>query len=82
MLPALGWVLALAFFSTTVISYAWNAALKEVSAGTIAAFIFLQPLVGLGAGAFFLGEPLGVLALCGAALIVAGVTLAGRRGER
>ncbi|UCE84858.1 MAG: DMT family transporter [Deltaproteobacteria bacterium] len=80
-LPALGWVFALAFLSTALISYAWNAALREISASTLAVFIFLQPLVGLVIGALLLGEPVGGQALAGAVLIVLGVTLAALRGE-
>jgi drug/metabolite transporter (DMT)-like permease len=81
VLPALGWVVTLALLSTAVIAYAWNAALREISASTLAAFIFLQPLIGLLIGALLLGEPVGVQALVGAALIVGGVTLAALRGE-
>lgn len=80
-LPALGWLLSAALLSTAIGTYAWNHALQHVSAGTMAAFIFVQPLVGLAAGALALAEPVGVLAIAGAALIVAGVVIAGLRGE-
>lgn len=76
-----GWLLLLAFLSTAGLSFAWNQALRFVSAGTMAAFIFLQPVVGLGVGALLLGEPFGGMAILGAGLIVGGVTLAGLRGE-
>lgn len=81
VLPALGWIALLALLSTALITYAWNTALRTVSAATMAAFIFLQPLVGLSIGALLLGETVGLQALAGAVLIVAGVTLAGLRGE-
>lgn len=48
---------------------------------TLAAFISLQPLIGLAFGALRLGEAVGVQALAGAARIVVGVTLVALRGE-
>jgi drug/metabolite transporter (DMT)-like permease len=78
-LPALGWIALLAFLATAVGTYAWNRALHEVSAGTMAVFIFLQPLWGLVLGRL-LGEPVGRVALIGAVLIVAGTTLGARGG--
>src|SRR5262245_30737174 len=71
----LGWVVALAFTATALGTYTWNVALRSISAGTMAAFIFIQPLVGLAAGHVALGEPVGPLALAGAFLILVGVTL-------
>jgi drug/metabolite transporter (DMT)-like permease len=80
-LPAARWLLVLALVSTALGTYSWNRALRRVSAGTMAAFIFVQPLVGLAVGVALLGEPVGALALAGTLLVVAGVTLAGLRGE-
>jgi drug/metabolite transporter (DMT)-like permease len=51
-----------------------------MSSGTMAAFIFVQPVVGLAAGYFALGEPVGALALVGAAVILSGVMLEAARG--
>jgi drug/metabolite transporter (DMT)-like permease len=79
-LPALGWVIALAFLATALGSWSWNWALHRMSAGTMAALIFFQPVVGLAAGHFALGEPIGALALAGAAVILIGVTLEAVRG--
>jgi drug/metabolite transporter (DMT)-like permease len=76
---ALGWIALLAFLATAVGTYAWNRALRDVSAGTMAMFIFLQPLWGLVLGRL-LGEPVGAVALAGAVLIVAGTTLGAARG--
>jgi drug/metabolite transporter (DMT)-like permease len=81
LLPALGWITLLAFLGTAVGTLAWNRALRELPAGTVAVFVFVQPLVGLGIGTLLLGEPAGLFALAGALLIVVGVTLAGLRGE-
>jgi drug/metabolite transporter (DMT)-like permease len=71
----------LAFVGTAVTTYAWNRALEFVSAGTMAAFIFVQPVVGLAVGALFLGEPVTAYALLGATIIVGGVLIAATRGE-
>ncbi len=79
-LPALVWVIALALLATALGSWSWNWALGRMSAGTMAAFIFVQPVVGLAAGHLALGEPVGALALVGAAVILAGVTLEAARG--
>jgi drug/metabolite transporter (DMT)-like permease len=81
-LAALGWILLLAFATTAVGTFAWNRALRHVRAGTMASFIFVQPLVGLVAGRLALGEPTSAPSLVGALLIVAGVTWAALRGDR
>jgi drug/metabolite transporter (DMT)-like permease len=79
--PALGWVLLLAFLASGVGMYAWNRALRDVSAATMALFVFVQPVVGLVLGLAFLGERAGPLAIAGATAIVGGVALATWRGE-
>ena len=79
-LPALGWVIALAFLATALGSWSWNWALRRMSSGTMAAFIFVQPVVGLAAGHFALGEAVGALALVGTAVILTGVMLEAARG--
>jgi drug/metabolite transporter (DMT)-like permease len=78
-LVGLGWVVALAFTATALGTYTWNYALRSISAGTMATFIFIQPIVGLAAGRVALNEPVGPLALAGAFLILVGVTLEARR---
>ncbi|HTO08731.1 MAG TPA: DMT family transporter [Myxococcota bacterium] len=74
-LPELGWLTLLALTSNAIGPLAWNWALRSISAGTMAAFIFVQPLIGLLAARALLSEPVGPLALLGAGLILAGVTL-------
>ena len=81
-LPALGWVLALAVISTALGSFTWNWALSRMSASAMALLIFVQPVVGLAAGRFALGEPVGALALGGAAVILLAVALDALRGGR
>jgi drug/metabolite transporter (DMT)-like permease len=80
-LPVLGWVIALAFVATALGQWCWNWALRRISAGAMAAMIFVQPVVGLAAGRLALGEPVGSLALVGAAVILASVTLEAVRGD-
>jgi drug/metabolite transporter (DMT)-like permease len=77
-LPALGWVAALAITGSAVGTLSWNYALRSISTGTMAAFIFVQPLIGVVAGHALLSEPLGALALAGAVLILIGVTVEAR----
>jgi drug/metabolite transporter (DMT)-like permease len=78
------WVAVLALLSTGLGTWTWNRALHHISAGTMAAFIFVQPLVGLLAGVWLLDEPVGWLALAGALSILLGVGLAAlqARGPR
>jgi drug/metabolite transporter (DMT)-like permease len=79
--PALLWVGVLALVSTAVATFSWNRALQSMRAGTMAAFIFVQPVVGLALGLTVLGETAGPSALLGTALIVTGATLAAWLGE-
>jgi drug/metabolite transporter (DMT)-like permease len=81
-LPALGWVLLLAFLASGLAMLAWNRALQEVTAATMAIFVFVQPLVGLAAGVLLLGEPVKAAAVLGGCLIALGVALPTLRGER
>jgi drug/metabolite transporter (DMT)-like permease len=78
---ALAWLGVLALVSTALATFSWNRALQSMRAGTMAAFIFVQPVVGLALGAAVLGESAGTAALLGTALIVAGATLAAWLGE-
>jgi drug/metabolite transporter (DMT)-like permease len=81
-LPALGWVVALAVISTALGSFTWNWALSRMSASAMALLIFAQPVVGLAAGRLALGEPVGGLALSGAAVILLAVSVDALRGGR
>lgn len=80
-LPALVWVVVLAFTATSLATYAWNRALGAISASTMAAFIFVQPVVGAVLGPVVLGERIGWLAALGTLVAIAGVVLAALRGE-
>jgi drug/metabolite transporter (DMT)-like permease len=78
-LPSLGWIAVLSVTGSVLGPLSWNYALRSISVGTMAAFVFVQPLIGLLAGRALLSEPVGPLALGGALLILVGVTLEARR---
>ncbi|MEM7787871.1 MAG: DMT family transporter [Bacteroidota bacterium] len=66
---------------STGIAYGiWNAAVKAVGPSKTAAFSNLVPVVGLGAGALLLSEPIRALQVVGGLLIVAGVVVTRRLG--
>jgi len=65
---------------STVLAYLLNTyALARVSASTTAVFIYLQPLVSVGAAVLVLGERPGPSAAVAAALLFAGIWLVVRR---
>jgi drug/metabolite transporter (DMT)-like permease len=80
--PAVGWVVLLALLASGVGMLAWNRALREVTAATMALFVFVQPVVGVAIGVLALGERVGPWAILGTASIVLGVALATWGGER
>lgn len=66
---------------STVLAYLLNTyALARVSASTTAAFIYLQPLVSVGAAMLVLGERPGPAAFLGAAVLFVGIRLVVRGG--
>ena len=71
-----GALLAVAYLglgSTAAAWYLWYKGLETVSAGTVAAFFFAQPLVGAALGAAFLGEAVGPWFLVGGAVMAVGI---------
>jgi drug/metabolite transporter (DMT)-like permease len=54
----------------------WNWALERVTAARAAIFLNVQPLVGVGLGVAWLGEPATIFTATGGALIVGGLWLA------
>ena len=67
--------------STFIASIAWNYGAGRLSAATAGAFLYLVPILAVGAGAIFLDEPISTSILLGGALILAGVAIA-QSGER
>jgi drug/metabolite transporter (DMT)-like permease len=75
--PGAAWgVLYLGIISTALAMYLWNRSLALLEAGVVSLLFFAQPVVGIGLGAWLLGErPAGNFWL-GAGLIGAGLLLA------
>ncbi|MFC7324272.1 DMT family transporter [Halorubrum rutilum] len=73
-----GAVLYLGVASTAAAWFLWYKGLEYVSAGTVAAFFFAQPVVGAALGAALLGEALGPGFLAGGALMAVGIWIVSR----
>lgn len=66
-----------AFLATFAGDLAYFAAIKQGDIGPIALVLATSPLITLGVGYFFLGEPLSLVKAAGALLIVIGIVLIG-----
>jgi O-acetylserine/cysteine efflux transporter len=63
-------------YAGTVFGYGlWARLLSHYSAATVAPFALLTPIVGMAAGLLIYGEPLSVVELFGALLVMAGLAL-------
>ena len=71
-----GAVLYLGVGSTALAWYLWYRGVKHLEAGVVAAFFFIQPVVGSILGVAFLDETLGTLFLVGGTVMAGGVYLA------
>ena len=71
-----GAVLYLGVGSTALAWYLWYRGVKHLEAGVVAAFFFIQPVVGSILGVAFLDETLGTLFLVGGTVMACGVYLA------
>jgi drug/metabolite transporter (DMT)-like permease len=60
----------------------WLGLIRADEASRVSAYVFFVPLVAVVLGALFLGERVGPSLLVGAALVVSGIYLVNRRGER
>jgi drug/metabolite transporter (DMT)-like permease len=74
-----GAALYLGLASTAAAWFLWYKGLEYVSAGTVAAFFFAQPVVGAALGAALLGEALGPGFLVGGALMAVGIWTVSRQ---
>jgi drug/metabolite transporter (DMT)-like permease len=79
-LSAAGWaaVLFLGIACSGLGYLFWYGALEKVEASQVAALLYLEPLVTLGAAAALLGEPIRLVTVAGGALVLAGVLLVQR----
>ena len=71
--PALAWTAFLGVFGTVVSLGLWFAALSRIPSSSVAPFLFLQPLVGVLAGALWLDEPMSRSVWIGGSILVVGV---------
>lgn len=78
--PARAWgAVAFIVIFPTIGSYLLNlVALRRLPARTVAAFVYLQPVVGAALAVLVLGEPLGGGTAVGAGLVLAGIALVAR----
>ena len=60
----------------------WYGALEKLEASKVAAFLYLEPLITLGAAVWLLGETVGVITVIGGLLVLAGVALVQRAPAR
>jgi drug/metabolite transporter (DMT)-like permease len=77
-LPVILGVLYLGLVSTALAMYLWNKSLALLEAGLVSVLFFAQPIVGVGLGALFLGERLGLTFWVGATLISVGLIINSR----
>ena len=78
-LPVYAYGLGMAIFSTAIPVFAQSAAIRRIGPGRAALIGTLGPLVTIALGWWVLDEAMSVWQLLGAALVVAGVVLVGRR---
>jgi drug/metabolite transporter (DMT)-like permease len=64
--------------ATAAAWYLWYKGLEFVSAGTVAVFFFLQPVVGISLGALLLGEQIGPGFVVGSLVVGGGVWIVSR----
>ena len=83
-LDAAGWtaVLFLGLGCSGLGYLLWYGALEKLEASRVAAFLYLEPLVTLTAGAAVLHEPVTGTAVAGGMLVLAAVVLVQRRSAR
>jgi drug/metabolite transporter (DMT)-like permease len=77
--PVYGYALAMGLFSTVLPVFAQSAAIRRLGSARVALVSMLGPLATIGLAGWLLAEPLSPAQLAGAALVIAGVALAGRR---
>jgi drug/metabolite transporter (DMT)-like permease len=78
-LPIYAYALAMALFSTVIPVFAQSAAIRRIGSGRAALIGTVGPLLTIGLGWWWLGEAISVWQLIGAALVVTGVVIVGRR---
>jgi drug/metabolite transporter (DMT)-like permease len=80
--PVYALAVAMAIFSTVLPVFAQSAAIKQLGAGKAALFGCIGPIATIGMSWWILDEPISMWQLVGAALVVIGVLLAGKKMRR
>lgn len=78
-LPVYGLAFALAIFCTVIPSFLMNEGIRIIGSGRAAILGIFGPVVTLFLGALVLNEGIGFIQLAGAALVIGGVVLIGRK---
>jgi drug/metabolite transporter (DMT)-like permease len=78
-LPVYAYALAMALFSTVIPVFAQSAAIRRIGSGRAALIGTVGPLMTIALGWWWLGESISTWQLAGAALVVAGVVIVGRK---
>lgn len=74
------WTVAYCGLGASALAYLiWFSLLRQHAASTVAAFVFLVPLVAVIGDAFFLGDRFGLAAFLGGVLIILGIWLVNRQ---
>ncbi|MGD6745340.1 EamA family transporter [Streptomyces sp. BH106] len=81
-LPGAGAILYVALVTTLFGFTAWSGLLRRYDASRVAPYALLVPVFGMSSAALFLGEPVSALQWCAGALLVGGVALTSRAGNR
>lgn len=76
--PVYGYALAMGLFSTALPVFAQSAAIRRLGSAQVALVSMLGPLATIGFAGWLLDEPLSLVQLLGAALVIAGVALVSR----
>jgi len=78
-LPIYGYGLAMAILSTAIPVFAQSAAIRRIGSGRAALVGMVGPLLTIALGWWLLGEAISFWQMAGAALVIAGIALVGRR---
>lgn len=79
--PVYGYALAMGLLCTAFPVFALSAAIRRLGSARVALISMLGPLATIGFAAWLLGEPLSLAQVGGAALVIAGIAVIGRRAS-
>jgi drug/metabolite transporter (DMT)-like permease len=78
-LPIYGYGLAMAILATVIPVFAQSAAIRRIGSGRASLVGMVGPLLTIVLGWWLLGEAISFWQIAGAALVIAGIALVGRR---